>query len=77
MLISGIVRLSSKDCNLGLVQQVIASILKRKIMKARGIYTRLTADQLLAKVAGSQSTTVDDMLTALHGMVSHAHFLDC
>lgn len=64
------VELSWQDCNSGLVQQVVGSIVKRKILKARGIYTRLTVDQLLAKVAGTQSTTSDDLLDILQGMVS-------
>lgn len=62
--------LSRQDCNTGLVQLVLASVLKQKIQKARQIYSRLTVDQLLVKVAGDQPTSAKELVAVLRDMVS-------
>jgi hypothetical protein len=59
-----------QDCNLGLVQQILGAVLEGKILKLKIIYTRLTVDQLVAKLATSRPTTTDEVIAKLQDMVS-------
>ena len=46
-------------------------MVRRKILKVKGLYSRLTVDQLLAKVAGDQPMSSSDIIGILGGMVSY------
>ena len=59
-----------QDCNLGLVQQILGAVLEGKILKLKFVYTRLTIDQLVAKLATSRPTTTDEVIAKLQDMVS-------
>ena len=59
-----------QDCNLGLVQQILGAVLEGKILKLKAIYSRLTIDQLVAKLATSRPTTTDEVIAKLQDMVS-------
>jgi len=55
---------------LGLVQKVLGAVLERKIRKIKTLYSRLTVDALVAKVATSRPQTIEEVVTKLQAMVS-------
>ena len=59
-----------QDCNLGLVHQVVGAVLERKILKTKAVYSRLTIDQLVAKLATSRPRTSEEVIAKLQDMVS-------
>jgi hypothetical protein len=54
-----------------LVQQVVGAVLERKIQKTKAIYSRLTIDQLVAKLATSRPKTTEEVIAKLQDMVSY------
>ena len=45
-------------------------MLERKILKTKAIYSRLTIDQLVAKLATSRPKTTEEVIAKLQDMVS-------
>jgi len=62
--------LTSQDSNTGLVNQVVGAVLESKILKIKSLYTRLTIDQLVARVATSRPKSADEVVAKLQDMVS-------
>jgi type II secretory pathway component PulJ len=66
--------LTAQDSNTGLVHQVVGAVLENKILKTRSLYTRLTIDQLVARVATSRPKSADEVVAKLQEMVSFFNF---
>ena len=59
----------SQDCNAGLVRQVVASITKRRILKIKDSYSRLTIDDLAVRVGKAGADGVREVTGVLCDMV--------
>ncbi|CAD6585881.1 MAG: hypothetical protein TREMPRED_004269 [Tremellales sp. Tagirdzhanova-0007] len=59
-----------EDCNAGLVRQVVASITKRRILKIKDSYSRLTIDDLAVRVGKAGADGVREVTGVLCDMIA-------
>ncbi|OCF58278.1 hypothetical protein L486_04309 [Kwoniella mangroviensis CBS 10435] len=60
----------ANDCNKGLIDQVLKSITKRRILQLKEIYSRLTINDLVIKIGQSSKETVETITTILGEMIT-------
>ncbi|WVR04038.1 hypothetical protein IAU60_001037 [Kwoniella sp. DSM 27419] len=60
----------TQDCNGGLRDQVLTSITKRRILQLRATYSRMTINDLVARVGPSSQETVETVATILGEMIA-------
>ncbi|WVF66829.1 hypothetical protein IAT40_001571 [Kwoniella sp. CBS 6097] len=60
----------AKDCNHGLVEQVVKSITRRRILQLRETYSRMTINDLVARVGPSSQETVETVTAILGEMIT-------
>ncbi|OCF34614.1 hypothetical protein I316_03655 [Kwoniella heveanensis BCC8398] len=60
----------AKDCNQGLVEQVLKSITRRRILQLRETYSRMTINDLVARVGPSSQETVETITAILGEMIT-------
>lgn len=59
-----------QDCNQGLVNRLMASVTKRRILNLRRTYSRMAVADLAAKLKLSSAAGEAEVLAAIQGMVS-------
>ncbi|WWC87493.1 uncharacterized protein L201_002383 [Kwoniella dendrophila CBS 6074] len=72
---SGVREIASKsdfshDCNSGLIEQVLKSITKRRILQLKEVYSRMTINDLVARVGPSSRETVETVTAILGEMIT-------
>ncbi|WRT65462.1 uncharacterized protein IL334_002405 [Kwoniella shivajii] len=60
----------AQDCNNGLIEQVLKSITKRRIIQLRQVYSRMTMNDLVARVGPSSRETVETITAILGEMIT-------
>ncbi|WVQ94437.1 hypothetical protein IAU59_001516 [Kwoniella sp. CBS 9459] len=60
----------AKDCNTGLLEQVVKSITQRRILQLRETYSRMTINDLVARVGPSSQETVESVTAILGEMIT-------
>lgn len=69
-------RLTPQDCNYGLLEQVMNSISRRRILRIQTMYSRMTVRDLAAKVGLSGPEGVQQVGMVLQDMVSTSDSID-
>ncbi|WWC69003.1 uncharacterized protein I206_102939 [Kwoniella pini CBS 10737] len=60
----------ANDCNRGLIEEVLKSITKRRILQLKEIYSRMTINDLVARVGPSGQETVETITAILGEMIT-------
>ncbi|WVW79768.1 hypothetical protein I302_101738 [Kwoniella bestiolae CBS 10118] len=60
----------ANDCNKGLIDQVLKSITKRRVLQLKEMYSRLTINDLVIKIGQSSKETVETISAILGEMIT-------